>query len=154
MNKIVMGLLVVLLSGGAPAEEAATPDSPAYGKGPCREDIVKLCPGVLPGQGRMATCLAMNRAKVSPQCRETIITAAQSVKNGPCKADIQKFCTGTQPGQGRIRACLVQHKSELSPECQTKVSEGKQRAQGMMMQRRQQQSQQGQAKPADDEGDL
>lgn len=158
MKIVKLGLLAMLLSGAAWAEENSSPDSAGYAqKGACRQDIVTLCPGVMPGQGRLATCLAMNRDKVSPECRETIVTTAQNVRNGPCKADMQKFCSVVQPGQGRMRTCLLEHKTELSAECQAKVSEGKKRAMGAMMQRRQhQQQQQGQSqgKPVDDESDL
>ena len=142
MKRLHIGLMALLLSGLAGAEEA--PDSPAFQKGPCREDIPKVCPGVVPGQGRMATCLALNREKLSPECRATITTAVQSVKNGPCHADAQKLCGSTQPGQGRMRSCLREHKNELSAECKAKVMSLTGRRQGM----------QGQAGGNDDESDL
>jgi len=38
----------------------------------CRDDIVKLCAKILPGQGRVAQCLITNKAAVSQQCAGAI----------------------------------------------------------------------------------
>jgi Cysteine rich repeat len=38
----------------------------------CRGDIDKFCATTLPGQGRLATCLATNRASVSKSCTDAI----------------------------------------------------------------------------------
>jgi len=36
----------------------------------CSTDILKLCEGVAPGEGRIFTCLATNRAELSEGCGE------------------------------------------------------------------------------------
>ena len=41
----------------------------------CKADAEKLCPGVQPGQGRIAACLMKNEAKVSPACKEAMTKA-------------------------------------------------------------------------------
>jgi hypothetical protein len=38
----------------------------------CQGDIAKLCADTLPGEGRIAACLASNRASVSQSCVEAV----------------------------------------------------------------------------------
>jgi Cysteine rich repeat len=38
----------------------------------CKEDILKLCANVKPGQGRVAQCLASNKGTVSKGCAEAV----------------------------------------------------------------------------------
>jgi len=39
---------------------------------PCLDDAKKLCPGVEPGQGRVAACLKENKAQLSQACKSRI----------------------------------------------------------------------------------
>src|SRR6266850_178136 len=67
---------------------------------PCLDDAKKLCPGVEPGQGRVAACLKEHKAQLSQAC----------------ESHAQKLCPGMKPGAER-RQCMQQHKDEVSPEC-------------------------------------
>ena len=80
----------------------------------CKPDAEKLCNGVKPGQGRVASCLMEHQDQLSDACRDKI---AQSESRHPCMKDMQRLCQGVQPGQGRMMQCMKQHEAELSPEC-------------------------------------
>jgi hypothetical protein len=45
----------------------------------CQADVAKLCPGVIPGGGRIIRCLADQQASVSPNCREAIFKAKEAI---------------------------------------------------------------------------
>ncbi len=62
--------LLVLASGPALAAEGKRGPMAA-----CRADAEKLCQDVAPGDGRMATCLTKNEAKVSPKCKDAMAKA-------------------------------------------------------------------------------
>lgn len=38
----------------------------------CKDDVAKLCPGVQPGQGRIAACLKEHPDQVSQTCKSAI----------------------------------------------------------------------------------
>ena len=48
----------------------------------CADDVVKLCPNVQPGQGRVAECLKAHKAQVSLGCKITLYKAKQSAAGG------------------------------------------------------------------------
>jgi len=87
--------------------------------GACRADVEKLCKGVRPGGGRIASCLKQHESELSPGCREAIAEAKEKVREfaEACKPDVETLCKGVQPGHGRIARCLKQHEAELSAEC-------------------------------------
>ena len=80
----------------------------------CKPDAEKLCPGVQPGQGRVADCLKQHQDQLSGACREKI---AEAQRRHPCMKDAERLCKGVQPGEGRIMQCLHEHEAELSAEC-------------------------------------
>ena len=41
----------------------------------CKADAEKLCPGVEPGEGRMAACLTKNESQVSAACKDAMAKA-------------------------------------------------------------------------------
>jgi hypothetical protein len=78
-------------AGGAPRgepppyDDGQQYDGPQYG-GPlnmrsaaaaCRPDIERYCTGVLPGGGRIISCLAGNRDRLTPPC-EDVLRRAES----------------------------------------------------------------------------
>ncbi len=64
------GMLVLVLaasafSTGAFAQTAAE-------RAACGDDFKKLCPGVLPGGGRVLDCLAKHKDAVTPACKKVL----------------------------------------------------------------------------------
>jgi Golgi apparatus protein 1 len=80
----------------------------------CKPDAEKLCKGVQPGQGRVASCLKQHQDQLSGECREKI---AEAQSRHPCMKDAERLCKGVQPGEGRVMQCLHEHEAELSAEC-------------------------------------
>lgn len=48
----------------------------------CADDVIKLCPKVQPGQGRVAECLKAHKQQVSIGCKLTLYKAKQSAAGG------------------------------------------------------------------------
>jgi hypothetical protein len=63
------------------AESLPPPAFDAYGPGPgpraawvaCEPDVRRYCPNVLPGGGRILSCLAGNKDRLTFGCRDTLI---------------------------------------------------------------------------------
>lgn len=55
----------------APAAPAASAPLAALAEA-CREDVQKLCPGIQPGEGRIAACLREKRKEVSEGCKSAL----------------------------------------------------------------------------------
>jgi hypothetical protein len=85
---VLLGALApAAASAGGPPRDEPPPyyDGPQYG-GPlnmrsaaaaCRPDIERYCTGVLPGGGRIISCLAGNRDRLTPPC-EDVLRRAES----------------------------------------------------------------------------
>ncbi|BDG04734.1 cysteine rich repeat-containing protein [Anaeromyxobacter oryzae] len=86
----------------------------------CRADVEKLCSGIKPGGGRIAACLAANKAKLSPECKADLASIERKVKEvgDACRDDIESYCAGVKTGQGAVLRCLAQNKGSLAPKCQ------------------------------------
>jgi hypothetical protein len=69
----LLAVPVVMAAGAASAPTAAP--APGGGGGAmqaCKADAEKLCPGVKPGEGRIAQCLKEHKKDVSPECKREI----------------------------------------------------------------------------------
>lgn len=99
------GLCVALLCFGAPA--AANERAMAQA---CRADARKLCPGMRPGDGRIAACLHENEGQLSSACQ------AQLGKVDSCSAEMKRLCAGA-PGESEKRQCAKDKRTELSAGC-------------------------------------
>jgi hypothetical protein len=96
-------------------------------KSDCKADIEKQCSDVSPGEGRIAACLNSKEDKLSPQCRNSWISAKAKVSEKldktelafrkDCGPDVQKFCSNVPSGRGRLMDCLGQHEQDLSGSC-------------------------------------
>jgi hypothetical protein len=49
----------------------------------CRNDIGKVCKGVSPGGGRLATCLREHESDLSVECKESLRRRAAAQAGGP-----------------------------------------------------------------------
>jgi hypothetical protein len=97
----------------------------------CSQDRARLCPGVIPGRGRVVACLQDNRARVQePQCRRQLLRlmglAAGDYRldyalREACEADVRQRCPHVRPGGGRVHTCLRQNEQELSAACLKQV---------------------------------
>ncbi|MBP1685374.1 MAG: hypothetical protein H6Q33_1517 [Deltaproteobacteria bacterium] len=128
--KLVKIMLLVLSA----VTVSATPESADAqgGKGPCSEDIQKLCAGVQAGGGRYRACLQQHEAELSAPCLEHLKTAQARAGAGrqACEGDVEKLCSGREAGGGKILQCLREHQAELSVACQDQLSKAQHRHRG------------------------
>jgi hypothetical protein len=69
---LIATLFVIMLpSARGFAADGAT-NGQAGRNGPCKADVEKLCPNVVPGGGRIIACLKQNREKVSDSCKASL----------------------------------------------------------------------------------
>lgn len=89
----------------------------------CQADVARLCPGMAPGTGQLAKCLAGNREQMSSGCRSAI-AATTEVRGaiGVCMSDVTSHCAGIMPGGGRIVACLIAKSDSITPGCKSAIS--------------------------------
>ena len=81
---------------------------------PCMDDAKKLCPGVQPGQGRIAQCLKQHKDQLSQECQARVAQFREEAE--ACEADVQKLCPNTKPGPERHQ-CMQAHKDQVSDQC-------------------------------------
>jgi hypothetical protein len=76
---LVGAVALFSLINQAHAESLPPPAFDAYGPGPraawiaCQPDVRRYCPNVLPGGGRILSCLAGNKDRLTFGCRDTLI---------------------------------------------------------------------------------
>jgi hypothetical protein len=91
----------------------------AYRQGPCSEDLKNYCARVVPGDARVADCLATYFREIRPACRSAI-TAARNKFDAlvtACRGDAEKLCKGVPYREGRVLTCLKNRESSLSAAC-------------------------------------
>ena len=107
----------------------------------CKSELTELCAGVQPGEGRLWTCLAANRAKASKECdaklfeREVWMSGDWRYKYAlasKCAAESQMLCQGVAPGGGRVIKCLQEKlkSPKMGKECRDAVFADQARAHG------------------------
>ena len=96
---------------------------------PCLADAEKLCRGVDPGGGRVASCLKKHEKEVSAECRKGVASFHEKTEmlKKTCYDDYDRFCGGVVPGRGSVLKCLINRYSELSPECRKDMAAFKKR---------------------------
>ncbi len=116
---IVLTCAVLMLSFGMAISSEDHDKSMDQKKGACKEDLRKYCKGIIPGGGRLWSCLKSNEDKLSPACKNKMAhlrEKGQEFKKS-CSADAKKHCKGIRPGEGRIVKCLRSNKAKLSEPC-------------------------------------
>jgi hypothetical protein len=111
--------IFALMAGHAHAQSNLEKLDKAYREGPCSNDLKSYCARVVPGDGRVADCLATYFRQLQPQCRSAI-TAARNRFDGlveACKGDAEKLCKGVPYREGRVLSCLKNRESSLSAAC-------------------------------------
>ena len=91
----------------------------AYRQGPCSEDLKSYCARVVPGEARVADCLATHFREIRPSCRSAITAARNRFDSlvDACKGDAEKLCKGVPYREGRVLTCLKNRESSLGAAC-------------------------------------
>ena len=87
--------------------------------GACLKDAKALCPGVVPGGGKIRECLKTHIKDLSDECKGVLVKAV-NVK--ACADDVKKHCADVKADDGRIEACMKSHVSDLSDACKVAMA--------------------------------
>jgi hypothetical protein len=118
MLKISKYILGALLAAGAPAALAGDlpPDLADNVMQSCRADYHRVCPDIVPGGGRAASCLFDHETELAPSCLQALkIAHAIEV----CTPDYRRYC-GEARGPEAFE-CLASRMDALLPECRRMV---------------------------------
>jgi Delta7-sterol 5-desaturase len=80
----------------------------------CRGDYLRLCSSTMPGDGRIAKCLAAKRDQLSSACGRSLSAAAV------CRPEIERYCrsAGSPPA---LKSCLEARRGDLSADCRASL---------------------------------
>ena len=87
--------------------------------GACLKDAKAMCPGVVPGGGKIRDCLKTNIKGLSDECKDVLVKAV-NVK--ACADDVKQNCAGIEAGGGKIEACMKAHLADLSDACKVALA--------------------------------
>lgn len=80
----------------------------------CRVDYLRLCSGTMPGDGRIARCLAAKRDQLSPACGRSLSAVAA------CRPEIERHCRNSG-SPSALKSCLDARRNELSEACRSSM---------------------------------
>jgi hypothetical protein len=83
----------------------------------CRGDYHRICPRVVPGDGRVTRCLLDHEMELSPPCLQTL-KIASAVED--CLPDYDRYCQGVPKGKEAFQ-CLAGKIERLAPPCRRVV---------------------------------
>ncbi len=126
MNKVIA---TTLCAGGFALVASVAFDRPAGAQDlleACSTDIGTHCAAVVPGNGRLASCLYAHEDKLSEPCdiafgetadiMDMVFERLRFAKQ-QCSADIATHCADVEVGQGQIFSCLRDQAASLSDGC-------------------------------------
>jgi hypothetical protein len=126
MRRAGIGLLilggVLLLVTPAMAQQSLI-ETVANG---CKDELLKYCANVTPGEGRALACLYAYGDKLSGRCEYALydaavqlqrVVAALSYAVNECSADLKKYCSNVEAGEGRLLECLQKNDAKVSNRC-------------------------------------
>lgn len=119
IRNVLLGTALALTASGAAAQGNLEKLDKAYREGPCSEDLKSYCARVVPGEARVADCLATHFREIRPSCRSAIAAARNRFDSlvDACKSDAEKLCKGVPYREGRVLTCLKNRESSLGAAC-------------------------------------
>lgn len=79
-NKTMITLAATLLTLATAASAASPEEHPAAAA--CKEDVAKLCPGIAPGEGRIAACMKEHKSQLSRACKRALVKQKRKGRGG------------------------------------------------------------------------
>jgi len=92
----------------------------------CKEELLKYCKDVTPGEGRVLACLYAHGDKLSGRCEYALYDAASQLERAvaalsyavnECSADLKQYCGSVAAGEGRLLQCLEKNDPKVSNRC-------------------------------------
>ncbi len=124
--------LWALAATGAHAQTISYAQAGAQLAQSCGPDIMKFCPDVNLGGGKLHACLEAHDAQVSPQCKADYVAVRASIAKRVeaqheifklCNADAARLCQGMVPGDGNLLSCLLEATKVVSPKCNQAITD-------------------------------
>ncbi len=124
--------LLALAATGARAQTISYAQAGGLLAQSCGPDILKFCPDVNLGGGKLHACLEAHDAQVSPQCKTDYVAvrasigkrvAAQHAIFKLCNADVARLCPGMVEGDGNLLSCLLEATKVVSPPCNQAITD-------------------------------
>lgn len=119
IRNALLSMVLALMASGVAAQGNLEKLDKAYRSGPCSEDLKNYCARVVPGDARVADCLATHFREIRPSCRSAI-TAARNRFDAlidACQGDAERLCKGIPYREGRVLTCLKNREASLGPAC-------------------------------------
>lgn len=88
----------------------------------CAEDVRKLCSNQL-SQGEVASCVRVNKDKLTGECRKLIFGAEDNARatHKNCRDDAKKFCEKVVISEGNLFECLLKNRKQLTLKCRKSI---------------------------------
>lgn len=124
--------LWALAATGAHAQTISYAQAGALLAQSCGPDILKFCPNVNLGGGKLHACLETHDAQVSPQCKTDYVVVRASIAKRVgaqqaifklCNADVARLCPGMVEGDGNLLSCLLEATKVVSPNCNQAITD-------------------------------
>ncbi|HXW20784.1 MAG TPA: hypothetical protein VEK35_09800, partial [Roseiarcus sp.] len=94
-KQLFLSGIAALLSAGAPARAESTVVEGIVIGDACAKDAERVCAGVIPGEGRIGTCVKEKIAEISSGCADAILGAMIDANQGKATIDLKP---GATPG--------------------------------------------------------
>lgn len=126
-KRILTTMTLLALSAGASAETGLAD----YLLVSCEDDLTEFCSDVTPGEGRLLNCMAAYSDKLSGQCQDAVINAANLLIDlsdrvqdlaMACETELEENCADVPIGEGRILACLKMNTASLGDDCKAALA--------------------------------
>ena len=100
----------------------------------CKDDKIKFCKDVKPGEGRTHKCIKEHYDELSEPCKNAefahLKQSSSDIRLKPslqkaCSADIGRFCKDVAKGEARVIACLRKNREDdaMTEECRKEILE-------------------------------
>ena len=112
MRKCFLILLLITTNGFA---QFAKPNV-------CAEDVSRLCSNLL-SQSEVASCVRVNKNKLTGECRKLIFGAEDNARatHKNCREDAKIFCNQFLTNESSLFDCLLKNRKQLTLKCRKSV---------------------------------
>ena len=119
---LAIGIISLLWTSSATAQRRLV-------AGHCVADLIRLCPGIEPGEGRLRVCMREHIRDVSYSCLVTLAKFAEVYGyDKTCRAHLRQQCAGVSRKGGQFGVCLKSAIDSLSDTCKDELERAVHRA--------------------------
>ncbi len=88
----------------------------------CAEDVSRLCSNLL-SQSEVASCVRLNKNKLTGECRKLILGAEDNARatHKNCRGDAKEFCHQFLANESSLFDCLLKNRKKLALRCRKSI---------------------------------